>query len=157
MDGLHELPDKAGASIATGNRASTKKVEIQITSAPNVNVIVKLDGATLINVLPLATGGTPVAGIVTIPATFKMGFSSSTGLYTHFHEVRNLAVTSLQAAIDAKGDSYATRPGQTLVVPAANGMGSNDVNLPASRMFSVDTPLEPTQGAVTMNTDGDQR
>jgi len=73
------------AIIETGDRANVKRVEITITPSPTQSLTVKLDGATLISNYSISA--------YTMPTTLKMGFSSSTGGFTNYHEIRDLSVT----------------------------------------------------------------
>lgn len=78
---------RANATIPA-TRAATKRVRITITPTPGPTLTVAMDSGagfvTLINAFALTA---------TPPATFKMGFSSSTGGSTNNHEIRDLSVT----------------------------------------------------------------
>ncbi|MDO5088151.1 MAG: Ig-like domain-containing protein, partial [Comamonadaceae bacterium] len=121
-----------------------------ITPAPDVKMSVFLNGNTVIDAMPLAQAGTPVAGMAMLPATFKMGFSGSTGALHNTHEIRNLRVT--KATLDAIDDTYAATPGQTLTVPLASGLGANDFGVLPASVFTLTTPSP--NGNVTLNPNG---
>ena len=80
-------------TVLTGARTAAKWARITIApSATSMTVQTSSDGVTWttrISSFNLATS----TGQAALPATFKMGFSGSTGGSTNFHEVRNLTVT----------------------------------------------------------------
>jgi hypothetical protein len=84
-------------AIETGatDRGNIATVRITITPAPDPTITVERDTgsgyATIINALSLAGNGA-------VPATFKLGFSSSTGGENNFHEVRMLTIQDLKTA-----------------------------------------------------------
>ena len=88
--GTFPFKTNAAATIQTGSRAGAKNVTITITPSPTQKLTVAINGTTYINNLDISS--------YTMPATFKMGFSSSTGGSTNFHEIRDLTVTGTVAS-----------------------------------------------------------
>jgi len=83
---------RAAAVIGTTNRAGAKKVRINITPAPTVEITVQVDhGSGFVTIID-SYDLTSASGQVAIPDTFKMGFSGSTGGLNNYHEIRNLEV-----------------------------------------------------------------
>ncbi|PAT34312.1 hypothetical protein CK620_08770 [Vandammella animalimorsus] len=143
-------------TIFTGNRDGAKNVRIVITPAPEVKLTVILEGQTIVDQLPLTqANGNPVDGMAALPATFKMGFSSSTGGAINHHEIRNLTVR--QAQLEATPDSYSTPHGQALNVAAdaPNALGANDLGIMPGAVYSLQG--QATGGTATVNADGSFR
>ena len=78
-----------------------------------------------------------------LPATFKMGFSASTGGSTNYHEIRNLQVQALTEATDDK-----ERTG--MGVPVSGNVSGND-RAPAGSTFSITAPPPAAEGTVTLD------
>jgi type IV secretory pathway VirB2 component (pilin) len=91
-----EYLTRAGASIGTGSRAGAKRARITISAGTTNYITVELDSGsgfqTVINNFNLSTA----PGQIALPATLKMGFSSSTGGSTNYHEIRDLSVGGSQ-------------------------------------------------------------
>ncbi|WP_172425120.1 IPTL-CTERM sorting domain-containing protein [Vandammella animalimorsus] len=140
-------------TIFTGSRDGAKNVRIVITPGPEVKLTVILEGQTIVDQLPLTqANGDPVDGMAALPATFKMGFSSSTGGAINHHEIRNLTVR--QAQLEATSDSYSTPHGQALNVAAdaPNALGANDLGILPGAVYSLEGQV--TGGTATVNGDG---
>jgi len=80
-------------TIATGSRAAAKHVVITITPAPTQKISVTVDDVAKITDYDISA--------YTMPSTFKMGFSASTGGSTNYHEIRDLTVTGLTPSTTA--------------------------------------------------------
>ncbi len=97
-------------------RAGARWVRVFVV---NNKISVQMDfGAgwqTLINAYDLSTA----TGQATLPATFKIGFSGSTGALTNYHEIRNLTVAKA-ATLDVNEVAAPTSaaPGDTVVFTA---------------------------------------
>ena len=70
--------------VETDSRSGVKLVVITITPAPTQTLTVSVDGVVYISNFSLAA--------YPMPATFKMGFSSSTGGSNNIHEIRDFVV-----------------------------------------------------------------
>ncbi|MEG4944454.1 DUF4347 domain-containing protein, partial [Microcoleus sp. F4-D5] len=167
------VPSGIDNVAATTRTAANVKKTVQITLLPGSNSLsVALDdngngvfdtNETLIEIADL------VAVNGTIPPTFKFGFASSTGSFTNFHEIANLAVETINTpalsadiSVAKTGPVFAT-PGSTLtytITSTNNGTSSaTDVliqdQLPANlTFFSADNGgvYDPTRGTVTWPT-----
>ena len=150
--GLNGFPLLATVPQAIqADRAGAKHVRITITPAPNVLITVQVNGTTVIDKAPLVVGGAPVAGMQALPSSFKMGFSSSTGGSTNYHEIRNVGV--LLAPLQAIDDTYATPAGQVLTEPPG-ALGANDLNVPPGAVYTLVTAPPNTQGTVDIDANG---
>ena len=124
----------SGATVNGVARASARPVRISII---NQKIKVEMDlGAgyqTVINSYDLSTA----TGQVALPATFKMGFSGSTGASTDYHEIRNLQVTQpVNLGLSQASSPSSVTVGQTVTFTititndgtnVANPVGISDV------------------------------
>jgi uncharacterized repeat protein (TIGR01451 family) len=87
--GAVPLPQETPAVAATRLQPAKRTVAIDITPAPNPVVTVSLGGADGVLHQKLSfPAPTPM------PATYKFGFSASTGEWNDVHLIRNLAITA---------------------------------------------------------------
>ncbi len=132
------LTNYATYSIETGSRTNVKTVSILLTPPPvnpgdpNQTLTVILDGNTVINNFAISNEQYPM------PATFKIGFSASTGGLNNYHEIRDLAVSGINTTtLDFTNDFNPASPTITLTASIA----CNDRLSPYG-------PIQPT-GTVT--------
>ena len=104
------------ATIETGSRSTPKKCEITITPSPTQHITVKINDVTYIN-------NYDISGYA-MPATLKMGFGSSTGNSTNYHEIRDLTVgganPSMTTLVSAPDPSFI---GQSVTLTATVSPG----------------------------------
>jgi hypothetical protein len=125
----------AAARIDNVDRTHSRRVRITLTPGPDpLTVSVEMDFGsgfvTIIDKYNLPTAPNQVA----LPATFKMGFSASTGGYNNIHEIRNLtAVGARTASVALSANTTKSMNGQTVTIQATvTGSGatpSGTVNL----------------------------
>ena len=83
-------------TVLTGVRAAAKWVRLTISPLAVAMIVqTSSDGVNWTIAIP-SFNLAAASGQIVIPATFKMGFSGSTGGSTNFHEVRNLTVSGAQ-------------------------------------------------------------
>jgi len=115
LTGYRYLTGKVvGQGIATGSRAGARPVEIIILGG---KITVKVDYGsgyvTEINEYDLSAA----TGQVTLPATFKLGFSGSTGGSTNFHEIRDASIRKPgDLSIAMSADKTVAGSGQPVVL-----------------------------------------
>lgn len=87
-----DLYSKQTIASVTALRTQNRKVRITLTPAPTIAVTVELDSGSgfvkLVDSLVISS----ISGQAAMPATFKLGFSASTGASTNFHEIRDLVI-----------------------------------------------------------------
>ena len=87
-----------GHTVDGVTRTNPRWVRITITPGPPLFLTVEMDFGsgyqTIINNINLTTAPNQIA----LPATFKMGFSASTGGSRNYHEIRNLTVMGAQSS-----------------------------------------------------------
>jgi len=111
------LASESVSAIETGttDRGNIATVQIVITPAPNPTITVRRDTGsgyvTIINALSLASNGS-------VPSTFKLGFSASTGGSNNYHEIRNLTIQDLTTAANPTGATTGLAP-----IPALDAYG----------------------------------
>ena len=83
---------RADYAIETGSRAGANHVRITIPPGTTLRITVEIDsGSGFVKVID-GYNLTTAPGQATLPSTFKMGFSASTGGSTNYHEIRGLVV-----------------------------------------------------------------
>lgn len=109
---------QASVPIETTGRSDARQVRITITPSPNIKISVEMDSGsgfvTLINGYNLSSA----PGQGAIPATFKMGFSASTGGSTNIHEIRDLVVNTARPVITLTSDVNPSMVGDVVLLTA---------------------------------------
>ncbi|MCU0527046.1 MAG: DUF4347 domain-containing protein [Elainella sp. Prado103] len=82
-----------------------------------------------------------------IPPTFKFGFASGTGTYNNIHEVRNLAVSTLNNPPTTTDFSAIITPSSTSLLP---GFFATDPDVPTDSVetYNILTLPDPSQGTL---------
>jgi len=141
---------RASIDIGTTNRAGAKSVRINITPAPDVKISVQLDSGsgfvTVIDNFDLSSA----TGQAALPATFKMGFSGSTGGLNNFHEIRNSVVVEGSDTGDGPPSVGSSVPadGETLNV------GISQLQVAFDEGISLDTATD-VQNYILIEANGD--
>lgn len=134
--------------VATTSRAGARKVRITVTPAPAIYVTVEVDfnGSgyrKVIDSLDISTSnGAP-------PATFKMGFSSSTGSLTNVHEVRFLGGQGARTASVALTSSAPAVCGASPTNLTATVTGSDSTQMPSGTVTFMEGST--TLGTASLN------
>jgi len=132
---------RASTAIGTTNRAGAKRVHINMTPAPTVRITVQIDSGsgyvTVIDNYDLSSA----IGQAAAPATFKMGFSASTGTVNNYHEIRNSLV--IGAADDGTGP-----PGVQSSVPSDGAVLTTG---PSQLEVTFDEEISPETAANVQN------
>lgn len=115
--------------VATTSRAGARKVRITVTPAPTIYVSVEVDfnGSgyrKVIDSLDISTSNGA-------PATFKMGFSGSTGGVNNVHEVRFLGGQGARTASVALTSSAPAVCGASPTNLTATVTGSDPSQIPS--------------------------
>jgi hypothetical protein len=121
------------AAGATRNEASRRRVQIELSGTGVLNVRFDLNkdgdfvdsGETVItNYDTITTGGNAA-----LPTSVKFGFSASSGDATNFHEIRNLAISSV-ADLFTGGGGTVNHTASTVSVAIAPALTVNTVVVP---------------------------
>ena len=134
--------------VATTSRAGARKVRITVTPAPTIYVSVEVDfnGSgyrKVIDSLDISTSnGAP-------PATFKMGFSGSTGSVKNVHEVRFLGGQGARTASVALTSSAPAVCGASPTNLTATVTGSDPSQIPSGSVTFMEGGT--TLGTVPLN------
>ena len=128
LDADFDYLTRGSFSIETGSRAGANRCRITISPGDTLLITVEIDSGsgfvTVIDEYNLTTA----SGQEALPATFKMGFSGSTGGLNNFHEIRDLVVagantttTAVTSSPDPSGGGSSTCFTATVSPPAATG------------------------------------